>query len=418
MTLLKILFAAALTASAAVPSPGSEAENPNRYLLEAADDPALVEALDALYKFDYPRTRKLGLGFVRRHPENPFGNLFLAGALWWEAATETWYGPPPQTLITEFENQLEQTLKKSKRLIRSQDRRRRTDGYFAAGMVLGLKGQMKLARGKYFGAYRSGKKGMKYLKKCVKIDPEYYDAYMGLGIFDYQVAVLPGVLRFGAKLLFRGTGDANRGLRRLRLAIEKGRFASTHAAAFLLTIYIQHERDYDRALSLTRSLLRDFPDSPYFLFVEAALLNRTGDWPASYRSVRSLFERVSADPKTFSRNQLGTICGLAAAACFDRSNLEGAARWLTKALDASAVEGEEAGQNWTAVLRLYRGLTLDILGKRREAQADYGEAVNLPDFGGTRVWGSFCWHRPCNTIDALALLKGRAPDLGASFGLP
>ncbi|MEE8425392.1 MAG: hypothetical protein V3S11_06165 [Elusimicrobiota bacterium] len=413
---LKILFAAVLCASAAVPA--DESQNPNRYLHEAAEDPALKESLDALYKFDYARTRELGLEFIRRHPQNPFWNLFLAGALWWEAATETWYGPPPTTLMTEFDKQVDFTIEKSKKLIRSEDKRRRTDGYFAAGMVLGLKGQMKLARGKYFGAYRNGKKGMKYLKKCVKIDPEYYDAYMGLGIFDYQVAVLPGALRLGAKLLFRGTGDANRGIRRLRLAIDKGRFASSHAAAFLLTIYIQHERDYDRALSLTRHLLRDFPDSPYLLFVETALLNRTGDWPASYRSARALFERINHDPRIFSRNQLGTICGLAAAGCFDRSNLEGAARWITKALDASETEGEEVGQDWLAMLHLYRGLTLDILGKRSEAQADYGEAANLPDFGGTRVWGSFCWHRPCNTIDALALLKGRAPDPGTSFGLP
>ncbi len=385
-------------------APAAGGEYHTRNLGEAADDPMMEEGLHALYNLDYRTTRRNGRKFMRMHPNNPLGPLYMAGILWWEATTEGAGGRANKDTLALFHHSVERTVKMSKRLWKSDDIAQQTDAYFAAGMALGLQGQMRLVDGQYVRAYRSGRKAMKYLKKCVKKDPRYYDAYFGIGVFDYQVAMLSGAIKIGARMLLRGTGNAQRGLKRIQLSIRKGSFSSRQASGFLLTLYILSEKDYPRALALTEDLLLNFPESPYFNFIRVQLLHRTGRGIDSYRLAKNLFEHMRANPASFQRKQLSTICGLYGADCMTKANLSEAVRWLTTA--GVAAEAEEATPEWTAYLYFYRGITKDILGRRNSAKVDYGRAGDLPDFMGTRNWARFCRVRPCGRKDAVRFMRG------------
>ncbi len=60
------------------------------------------------------------------------------------------------------------------------DPQRRLDGYFVSGMALGTLGQWRLMRRHMLDAYFIGKKAVKQLKRCLKLDPDYADAGAGL----------------------------------------------------------------------------------------------------------------------------------------------------------------------------------------------------------------------------------------------
>lgn len=373
-------------------------------LLEAADDPLLQQGLVHLYNLDYDRTLENALQFRNAHPANPLGHLFISGALWWQYTTEAEQMRPDNKFLERFDANVDATVEAAKPLMKADDDEVQADGFFAAGMVLGLRGQMKLANGNFIGAYRDGKKGIKYLKKCVKLDPNYSDALMGLGIFDYQVAVLPGVIKFGAKLLFRGTGDAARGLRLIRTAISKGRFANNQAAGFLLTIYMTNELDYRRAFDVVQDIRRSFPSSPYYAFLHAALLERNGKPAESRAAMRALFDRLMTEPDRFARKQLGTICGQFGPQCLERSHLIAAERWITNALSELQEDSE-----YKSILTLYHGLTHDLLGQREAAIRDFERLKALPPAVSSREWGKRCLETACGQADAIRLLRGGRP---------
>ena len=83
---------------------------------------------------------------------------------------------------------------------------------FFVGGAYGYKARYLALQEKWWPAYRTGRRGVKQLEEVVKRDPDFADAYLGLGIYHYYSDVLPGVLQFLGT--FVGVnGDRERGLR-------------------------------------------------------------------------------------------------------------------------------------------------------------------------------------------------------------
>ncbi|MFA5140555.1 MAG: hypothetical protein WC728_15100 [Elusimicrobiota bacterium] len=380
-------------------------------LTQAVQDPLLQEALRCLYDLEFEKTHALAFRFIRQHPENPFGHLFAAGALWWEASTGFDASPAGKTssaMADRFELDIDRTLEKAKKLYKSKDKSLWPDGLFATGMALGLRGQWRLADGEWMQAYRDGKKAIKFLRKCVKMDPSYHDAYLGLGMFDYQTAKLPAILRMGAAILLHGVGDAARGLHRMRMAMEMGRFSSRQAAAQLMTVRLQYEKDYGGALDILRDhLLATFPSSSYFRLIDVALLELSGDSAGSLKAGLSLFDSLRQDPESFRTKQGTMLCGFLGKTCLERERLEPAVRWMDKAL--AAAENGSSPPGWPTTLHLYRGMAHDLLGQRALARDDYQTVLEHPFFLHSHAWARECLSKPCGRADAVRLLQGEPP---------
>ncbi|MCK5077278.1 MAG: hypothetical protein KAR38_12930, partial [Calditrichia bacterium] len=52
----------------------------------------------------------------------------------------------------------------------------------------------------YFKGFIYGRRAKNYLEKTVKINENYYDAYLGLGIYHYYVGLMSGIKKFFAGL--------------------------------------------------------------------------------------------------------------------------------------------------------------------------------------------------------------------------
>lgn len=340
---------------------------------------------------------------IDEQPNNPLGWLGEAGVLWWEADAEYALFKDTSPLDALFEEDVRKVLETSEPLLDSKDPARKADGHFAAGMALGVHGQMELARGRYLKAYSDGKKAIKHLKKCVKLDPDYHDAYLGLGIFDYQTDRLPAVLKL--PMLFVHRGDAQRGLARMRQAMERGRFSKDQAAGFLLTILIR-EGDNAGALELLARLRAEFPRSAYLRYREAVVLARAGDWERSQRTLFALLADAPADP-SFERKELSIFCGLAGAHCFERPYAEEAERWLDRAL------AEKSSARWTSPLLFWRGLARDVLGRRADAVQDYTRALAVPDVRFAHEHARHCLSTACDREETLRALRELARAIPA-----
>ena len=360
----------------------------------------LGEGLLRLYSLDYARSRAAFRKIIESEPDNPFGYLFEAGGIWWQASQEYGLFQSTPALQGLFERDVEDTLRTAGSYMDSRDPRQKASGYFASGMALGTRGQWSLMKGRYLAAYFDGKKAVKHLKKCLKIDEEFYEAYLGLGVFDYQAARLSGVARLGR--LFGLKGDEKRGLERIQTAMDKSRYAGAQAAGFLASIYIIDMHDHARALPVVQRQRRDFPSSPYYLFLELILRHRLGDWDGSLRLGQEFFRAAEADPAALRTKWLTLICGLSGADCLAQEDLERSLEWIDHALDSA---GKAKPDGFTTLLRTFRGHALGALGRRAEAEKEYRLALTLPDFDDLHAQARACLDAPCDRDDLLGILR-------------
>ena len=388
-SLLCLLLAVSAGPAAAVPNVSPETEA------------RLDQGLTALYELEYAKSRAISRKLIEEQPDNPFGYLFEAGAIWWQASQEYGLFKDTPTLQGLFEQDVEAAIRKAELLIDSKDKELRADGYFVSGMTLGTRGQWLLMKGKWLDAFGDGKKAIKHLKRCVKLDEDYHDAYLGLGVFDYQSAQLGGIAKIGA-FLGGMRGDEKRGLERIRRAIDHARIARRQAAQFLLSLYLIDKKDDVSALPLVLKLRGDFPNSVYYVFLESMLRWKLGEHDAAIALGKDVYKHAAADPKGFRRKQLTLVCGLSGADCLGKRDLNGAVAFLDAAVAADA---KDKPSQYRAFLKLNRALVLDALGRRDEAVKDFQKVEFLPAFDDSKALARSCLAKPCDRETALKRLR-------------
>jgi len=392
------LLLAALAAAALFAARPAAAEGGPR--LSSAAVAQLDEGLSRLYELDYPKSRAAFRRLIELEPDNPFGYLFEAGGIWWESSQEFGLFTDTPTLQGLFEEDVDEAIRKAEAWQNSKDPQLRANGYFVSGMAYGTLGQWRLMKHHWIDAYFAGKKAVKNLKKCRKLDEEYYDADLGLGVFDYQAAHLSGIARIGVLLGIRG--NEKRGLEQIQSAIDRSRYASRQAAEFLLLIYIEDMHDYASALPLIQKLESDFPASPYYLFLDALARHETGDEDGSLAAALRLVAEAALDPVSFRPKWLTLVCGLSDADCLAAGDATASLEWLDRALVS---ETGRRADGFQALLRLLRGQALEDLGRRDEALPEYRKVAALPKFDFTRARAAACLAAACGRESQLSWLK-------------
>ncbi len=358
----KLLFFAGLLAWGVVPA-------------GAADDPsrdALVQTgLTALYNLDYEGAYRAFRRLETENPDDPLGPYALTTAHWWELTNE--FDEKNPELERRFLEAADRTVETA--------RRRRADGKDAAqdllclGGALGLKSRWDAIQGHWLRAYRHGKAAYNAQKKALELDPELYDASLGVGIFHYYTSTLPKVVKILARLVFGGNKEE--GLREIRLAMTRGRFSRTAARLFLIGIYNNTEKDYDQALALVREGRREFPESSFFHLLELLTLENRREWDALRQGAEDFLARIEEGRPSYRpqyRRRGHYLRGNA---------FLGEGRYAEALAVYDRVLAEFPSEDrWISLTLLNRGRTHDLLGQRDRALADYRAVLKRRD-----VWG-------------------------------
>jgi len=149
-------------------------------------------------------------------------------------------------------------------------------GYFFTGGIYTIQVFYFGLNGDYLKALMKALPALDDLSKCIKKDTTIYDAYLGLGGYNYFKGLFPFV-----------RGAKEEGLRQISLAIDKGRYTRNLASIGLANLYIR-EKKYEQARLILRDLLKRYPDS------------RTISWPI----FTSFFEEGKMDSALFYVDRL------------------------------------------------------------------------------------------------------------------
>lgn len=363
------------------------------------------EGGEAMYNIDYATAVAKFEEIRKLLPRHPAGDLYLATALWlrhlnksrrlqtglYGSGSRFYAGADKAKEETEgdaidaavdraFRDRMAQAKTKALALVAKN--RNDADALYFLGAFYGvMAGYEASTARKFFSAMRNGSRCVDAHEKVLKLRPEYYDAYLSVGLYDYIVGSLP----FGYKALAMMAGirgNKKRGIARLQTIVEKNAVTADDARVMLLAIY-RNEKRNDEALSQLEQLGAKYPNN-YLLKLETAstliTLNRSEE-------AYAVFESLLKDPSTASALDLVNY-QYAEALARDREYKRAAAAFIA----AHQIRG--ADPNLATVSLLRSAQAYDLAGERNEAIAQYKAVLALPNVFDTRQQAEKGLNRP------------------------
>lgn len=123
-------------------------------------------------------------------------------------------------------------------------------------------------------------------EKVLEIDPDYIDAKLVVGTYQYVIGALP----WGFKLLFGFagiTGSKTKGMELLHDDFARGPMTSTEAGTVLM-LFLRREAKYSQAIGTVRGLETKYPHDFLFCLEEANLRKDAGEGMAAVTAYENL----------------------------------------------------------------------------------------------------------------------------------
>lgn len=355
--------------------------------------------IEALYNLDYEKARREFSEIAKLYPDHPAGPQLLAAGLWIKTLYESrrlqsslyssnsFYtrgdDKVDPKIITEFRNLTRRAKQLADARLKTNPKDISALDFLAA--TAGLKASFEEAvERRHFAALRDGNEAVDKHREVLKLDPNFIDAQLTIGLYEYVVGSLPLPIKIIAGIGgFRGS--KKKGLASLERVAKEGRWSNDDAKSLLILLY-KRERRFEDALRLARELSSKYPRNYLFkLEVADALVAQA----AKERKAGNVSAAMKAEDEAFtSFDEL----------LRDRSVKE----TISKALDLvhfkygevllTAGRGERAAAEFIAATKvpvaepalvtmahLQAGRALDLAGKRNEAMSHYKVVLTRPD---------------------------------------
>ena len=331
----------------------------------------------AIYLLDFAGARRHFRHAIELDSGHPAAYFFHLMSIWYELTYDSLMNRNTE-LEKALDAQAELTVRKAEAYAQDPKTEAVADLYW--GGALGAKGWYHVTRNQWVRAYFSGKKGYNYMTKVLEIDPAVYDAYLGVGMYEYYAATLGPTLRVLASFAVRG--DRDEALRYLNLALKKSRYVKLEAAYFLWNAAVEEGR-LDEGLERAKFLKESFPLSPLFRWCEIYTLYQQKKWSEVLQKSEEYMALAQAGPQPENYENLyekllakiDYHCGMAA---LQMGKIQLAKIFFDKTIDQKA-----EFQGWKILAYLRRGEIFDSENKRMEALVKYRAVLRYPN-----VWDS------------------------------
>jgi|CXWL01.1.fsa_nt_gi tetratricopeptide (TPR) repeat protein len=347
----------------------------------------LIDGLDAVYSMDFDVADVLAAKAIALDPLYPHAYLGQAANDLIRFSYGTEQGDP--SLIKSFEAKTARTIEVADAWLKAHPND--PDVLLVRGSAHGVAGRMAIVRGQWLRAFKHGRVSMKSVRRAKALDPELYDAYLGLGMFDYYVDTIPRFAGWLAKVMLGG--DRRRGIEELTIAAEKGVYGKTAAQLILTEIFTEDDfggRNPPEAMRLIRGIVAQYPNSAMLHSVLIVSLYEDGKIDEAIKEAGKFQDQVKAGrypPMALAKShaQLGTVLWASGEKM----------RALKEFLSGAEARGGGVRTRWMVWSRVRAGQLFDALGRRAEALAAYRAAYAEADDWGYRALIKPCLKSPC-----------------------
>ena len=359
-----------------------------------------IAGSEALFNLDYETARKSFKEMAEAFPNYPAGPQFLADSLWIETLYQTrrlqssLYGGDDSFYSTGDDKADPQvvdrfrTLTRQARLLteaRVKQYPKDPEALYFLGAIEGLKAAFEEAvERRHFAALKDGSDAVDRHREVIKLDPNYHDAEITIGLYDFTVGSLPLPVKLIAGVAgFRGS--KKRGLATIERVTKEGRWVRDEARTLLIVLYTR-EKQYAEAAAIARQLVAKYPRN-YLYRLEAAdalVLQAALERQANQISATTVAETEAF--ATFDSLLRDKAVRDTAARAFDlihfkygealmtASQYEKAAKEFLAAADVPGAQ-----QGLATMAHLYAARALDLAGKRNDAMTQYRAVLARPN---------------------------------------
>jgi hypothetical protein len=217
-------------------------------------------------------------------PEHPLGYLIEADILWWNIyckwserkynTIDAWSHPRPADADDDADLALaDKVASLAEAGIAKSDTAEMELyaglGYASRARLLGLRYEkMPVAR--------AGVQARQHLLRCLQLDPNMADAYLGLGLYNYFVDTLSAMAKILRFFMGIPGGDKREGLRQLEIASTKGELTPLEARFNMAKSLRNYDRDYARAEQAAAPLVAEYPRNCIFLLLAGDIEQKLG----------------------------------------------------------------------------------------------------------------------------------------------
>jgi len=359
-----------------------------------------ITGSEALFNLDYESARKSFKEMAAAFPNYPAGPQFLADSLWVETlyqtrrlqsslygSDDTFYSTSDDKADPKVVDQFRNLTRQARLLAEARLKQfpRDPEALYFLGATEGLKASFEEAvERRHFAALKDGSDAVGRHREVIKLDPNYRDAEITIGLYDYTVGALPLPVKLIAGVAgFRGS--KKRGLATLERVARQGQWVHDEAKTLLIVLYTREKR-YADAAALARELGARYPRN-YLYRLEAAdalVLQAALEREANHNTTTTAAETEAF--ATFESLLRDKAVRDTAARAFDLIHFKYGEALMTagqfekasKEFLASA-EVPGAQQGLATMAHLYAARALDLAGKRNDAVTQYRAVLARPN---------------------------------------
>lgn len=339
--------------------------------VSAEMDALLIRGVDEIYRMRWDDAENSAREAMKLDPAHPFAYMGLAGVAWTKYVYGTDQGDP--SLLDVFDQRLETTIDVAEKWVKKHPDD--PGGLMTLGSTYGLASRLAIIRHQWVRGYLMGRKAVSITRKSVEKDPEYWDGYLGLGMYDYYTDAYPRFIGVLAKLVLRG--NRLRGIETLKKVAEKGHYSRSNARILLVEIFIEDQwgaRDPEKALELVKGLRQTYPDSAMMHSAHWVVLYEAKRFAESVESARDYVAKV--EKGEYPAIEAGKGYVALGVGLWQLGRHDEARAALAK---AQGVKAYGRLSRWAVWSHIRAGQLEDSLGNRQAALAHYKAAAAQPD---------------------------------------
>jgi tetratricopeptide (TPR) repeat protein len=196
----------------------------------------------------------------------------------------------------------EETLLRGRRAaetLLARDRRHQL-ALYSLGNNYALRGNYEFMVEKaWFSALRNGSKAREYCEQLRKVNPEFIDAYLVLGVHEYVLGSLPLPVKILAALGGM-RGSKQKGEAYVTRVSRQGKWARNEARVLLVILYRREKRPLEAA-RLLEQLIAEFPRN-YVLGLElASMYTDAGQYDRALATFKDLLRKAEENAPGYQR---------------------------------------------------------------------------------------------------------------------
>lgn len=208
--------------------------------------------------------------------------------------------------------------------------------------------------------------------QVLKIDPNFHDAEMSVGAYNYVMGILPLPFRLMIGLVGISGDGKDVGIHQIEDTARMGDQGVTDAKMMLLIVYNREGR-HDDALKLIDELHAKYPRNFQFEVSKAQILRKMGKQDRANDTYQEILTKIAAKTNGYERLRSATVYYDLAKSQTEQKNFgavfESYSRVVAPASDATADERADA--------HIWMGMILDSQNKRKEALEHYDAVASL-----------------------------------------